>query len=125
MAFCLQPYRRIQIYHQLKLQAVIERCHIKGFFSGLVIHNLDINLVSIYTGINPVDLSAPEAHLIGRRAEVPGFKLSGQRPDRTLQHPFDPHDHVFIAGAAVEHAVSIIGHGFFHTFINICFSFVF
>ena len=97
---------------------MIKCCNIKCFHPGLIVRNLYIYSIFIFTCINSVNLSASKIKFIQTRTEITLCHLLCQCPYRTLDQILNPCDRILISCCTVQYSISVFKNTFFHTFLN-------
>ena len=79
MLFSGNFHRSIHVYNKLQLQPVIQRCQRKLPAAGLIIHDLDINMLPVFFHIHTVDPAAQPHFFLLRKRDIDRIQLLQHR----------------------------------------------
>ena len=138
MLSALQFHCRIHIYHQLQLQAVVQCRQVEFLIAGLVIDDLDIDMLRVLRYIDTVNASLqvhllffrqihmntvqilrePEGQLIIVRLKASLLQMLLQGQHRPGQDPAHPGNSIFIPRRTVQNGLPISRSITFHCFFD-------
>ena len=116
MLLFLQLQGSVQIDRKLELQSVIKRCHVKRLGARLIIRDLDIDLIFLLTGVNPVDFSSIKTDFGSGLNKISHLLLTKQSPDSPVHKALHSCNQIFPPFRAVENRVFIVHDTLLHTF---------